>query len=795
MKQLDPDAIAASLSAEEQADLLSGVGLWRTGAVPRLGIPSLLMTDGTYGVRYSIDQIDRSADRNIDLDAFLDTVNRKADAMGGAFGLTRPATCFPNGSSAGCSWDAGLIYRMGAALAEECRAFGVDLLLGPGINLRRTPFAGRGYEYYSEDPVVSGDLAAGLINGLQDNGVGASLKHFACNNSEIERTTMDSVVDERALRELYLRGFQRTIEKSAPWTVMSSYNVLNGVQASQHRWLLTTVLRKEWGYQGLVMSDWHGIKDRVAALNAGNDLDMPESSTRRRKLLSGLRDGSVDLDNAREASRRMVELVNRAVAGRREPHEFDAGAHHRLAQQVAAESLVLLKNDGGLLPLSSNRVRRIAVVGEGAVKPVIQGSGSATTQPTQVDIPLEEIRRVAGAAVSVDYYSGYRDDGDATGNAVLAECALAGARGADAVIVFAHCSVGVDGEGADRQSLNLLHAHERLIETLAAQELPMVVILCVQDAVLLPWAQDVAAIVAPFFAGQGMGRAVADMLFGKLNPSGKLTVTFPRKAQDVPGYLTYPGESGKHRYAEGIFVGYRYYDALDIEPRFPFGFGLSFTTFLLANLKVDRGRFRRGETVTVTFDVTNTGAMAGSEVCQLYIGHPGAVIRRAVRELKAFSKVYVEPDETRQVTMELDARDIEYFDTASGSWRAANGEFVVSIGTSSRDICLSTTLLFEGEAVYYPELTLDSQPKRVLENPVATRMFAEFLSTRLSIDAESAARLLVHIRGSFFGLFTSMSLMLNKSISEDEIANLLVRVNQATAAARTESPVILFSED
>ncbi|KVD30259.1 glycosyl hydrolase [Burkholderia ubonensis] len=775
------------MTPEEQAALLSGRGLWRTGAVPRLGIRSLVMTDGTYGVRYSIDQIDHAADRNIDMDAFLSVVNQRPDATAGAFGRTRPATCFPNGSSVGCAWNVDLMRRMGAALAAECRAFGIDLLLGPGINLRRTPLAGRGYEYYAEDPVVSGDLAAGLIDGLQSGGIGAALKHFACNNSEIERTTMDSIVDERALREVYLRGFQRAIEKSRPWSVMSSYNRLNGVQVAQNRWLLTSVLRDEWGYDGVVMSDWHGIKDRVVALDAGNDLDMPESSTRRAELLDGLLKGEVDTARAREACERMIRLVARAStsndAGTDTAAEFDAERHHALAQDIAAESLVLLKNDRNVLPLDPRHLRRIAVIGPGAIAPVIQGSGSATTTPTRVDIPLDEIRWLAGPDVQVDFYPGFDHGECSPRDAVLADAALSGVPGADAVIVFAHCPIAADGEGADRRTLNLPHSQEHLIDAVAALGVPVIVVPCVPDAILMPWEQRVSAILMPFLAGQGMGRAVADTLFGRVNPSGKLTVTVPRKVQDIPGYLSYPGENGEHRYVEGIFVGYRHYDAREIEPHYPFGFGLAYTKFELSNLCADRTRFQRGDVVTLSFDVANLGARAGSEVCQLYVSRPHGRLRHAPRELRAFVKVQVAPGETRRVSMTLDVRDLEYFDTATNGWRVDNGEFTVLIGTSSRELPLRMPLVVEGEPARYAPLTLESQPCRILENPFAVAGFTEFFATKMGVSHADAAKLLDHVGGSFFGIFTSMNLMISTTITEAEVLAVLTQANRACCAA------------
>lgn len=384
-------SLVAAMTPAEKVELVSGCGLWRTAAIDRLGIKSILMTDGTYGVRYSTTQIDAGDDAENGLAAFLDVVNQQADDTAGMFGTTRPATCFPNGNLVGCSWDLDLLYRMGEALARECRSLGIHLLLGPGINTRRTPLAGRAYEYYSEDPVINGELAAALISGLQDNGIGASLKHFACNNSEIERTTTSSDVDERALREIYLAGFERAIAKSAPWTVMSAYNPVNGVQAAENPWLLQHVLRDEWGYDGLVLSDWHAIKDRPASLVAGSDLDMPESKPRKARLLAAIEAGKVDESRLDEACARVIGLAHHCQAGAQPAVPADLDLHHALARQIAAESIVLLRNEHQTLPLDATASGDILVVGDGALLPTIQGSGSATTNPFRVDSPFTQI--------------------------------------------------------------------------------------------------------------------------------------------------------------------------------------------------------------------------------------------------------------------------------------------------------------------------------------------------------------------------------------------------------------------
>lgn len=765
--------VVALMSNEEKVELLAGRGMWRTQHNERLGVPSIVMTDGTYGVRYSIDQIDED-NGELDLEAFLGVVNQRARDMEMAFGRTKPATCFPNGSSLGCSWNIDLAYEIGAALAAECQQFGVNLLLGPGINIRRTPLAGRAYEYYAEDPIVSGDIAAGVISGLQDNGVGASLKHFACNNSEVERTTMDSVVDERALREIYLLGFERAIAKANPWTVMSSYNVLNGMQAAQNRWLLTTVLREEWGYRGLVVSDWHGIKDRAASLLAGNDLDMPESKVRKQSLLEAIEQGGVPSTAVDQACTRVLELVARAKAAERPEAVADLDAHHDLARRAAAESIVLLKNDG-MLPLKADHVARIAVVGVGATKPAIQGSGSATTNPHRVDEPLDAIRRLAGQGVTVDFFPGYSE--------VPAELerlrseAVAGAADADIVVVFAGTEIGEDGEGADRKNLALAPGHDALIDALAKLPARIAVVLATPDAVLMPWLGETDAVVAAFFSGQGMGSAVADILFGKVNPSGKLTATFPQRLEDVPGFLTYPGENGRHLYAEGIFVGYRGYDKRGIEPLFPFGFGLSYTTFSYSDLALDRSTLCSSDPLKLSFAVTNTGSVAGKEICQVYVRPIGARLKRPVREMKAFAKVELEPGETKTVTVEIGARDLQYYDPAYAEWVIDAGELVIEVAASSRDIRLSRSVHVQAEGARYRKLTLETQPRFILENPRAKAAFVKFFEAKLGVGGQDAEKMLEYTATSFFGIFTTINYFFKQNIPEAEVAALIDAVN------------------
>ncbi|WAJ28411.1 beta-glucosidase family protein [Antarcticirhabdus aurantiaca] len=777
-------AVLASLSDQDKIELLNGDGLWRTKANYDLNIPEIVMTDGAHGVRYSITQMENGGDERGSLRDFLAIVNQTAQGRGNAtVGLTRPATCFPNGNLLGCSWDVDLARDLGAALAAECQHFGIHLLLGPGINIRRTPLAGRSYEYYSEDPVLTGDLAAGFIDGLQENGVGAALKHFACNNSEIERTTMSSDVEPRALREIYLAGFERAIRKSRPWTVMSSYNRINGEQASASPGLLTAILRDEWGYDGVVLSDWHGIKDRPASLLAGNDLDMPESRRRREDALAAIADGTLPRHVVDRSVVRVLRLIEKAKAGERPGSTCDFERHHLLARRAALESIVLLKNHEAALPLDTASPSEILVVGREALEPSIQGSGSATTNPTRVDGPLEEIVRHAGQNVRVRHLEGPLDADDRAG----IEATVAAALEADSVIVFAGTPSDGDGEASDRRDLRLASGQDPLITRLVESGRRVVVVLTMPDAVEMPWIDGVHAVLASFFPGQGGGQAIAAILFGEANPSGKLSVTFPRKLGDVPGIHSYPGENGRHAYSEGIFVGYRSYDLREIEPLFPFGHGLSFTRFEYEDLVLDAEEVGAGRSVNVSLTVRNAGTREGREIVQLYLAPHRPGLRRPPRELKGFAKVALEPGQTCRVELRLEPRDFLHFDAASGGWCLDAEGFRVEVGASSRDIRLTRTLRCIVDSRPRRRLTTDTQPKYLLENPQAVAAVSKLLSTRLAISEDEAVRVLELTRTWFLGVHQALSWYIGDDLSVDEFQALLDRVNGDAHDAPSES--------
>lgn len=785
----DFHAIIAAMSAEEKVALLSGSGLWRTATLPQHGITDIVMTDGTYGVRYSTSQIDQGENWNIT--DFLSVVGQSAgeveqeEQKGGSealFSKSKPATCFPNGSALACSWDVDLVYKMGTALSTECQEMGVGILLGPGINIRRTPLAGRGYEYYSEDPVVSGDIAAALINGLQDGGVGASLKHFAANNSEYRRTEMDSVVEQRALREIYLSGFKRAIDKSNPWALMSSYNLLNGVQTSQDPWLLTEVLRNEWNYQGLVMSDWYGIKDRPASLLAGNDLAMPETQRDKQTLLQAINQGEIPDDVLNTACLRMLTLIDKVQKHRKPGTKADYRQHHQLAQRLASESIVLLKNEDNLLPLQAGKQTTVAVLGKPAQEPVIQGSGCATTVPYTLDRPLDEIFDVAGSDFNIEYAIGTPEDN------VIDEQALAHAvevaRNADVAVVFVSTAIGEDGENGDRKDLNILPSHEALIRAVAKQQPNVVVVLANSDAVVMPWLSDCKALLESFFAGQGMGRAVADILFGRVNPCGKLTVTVPNTLEETPAWLSYPGENLRHVYSEGLYVGYRYYDRRKLTPLFPFGFGLSYTTFSYANLNISAKELTEGNALTVSVEVSNCGQVAGKEIVQLYLSAPQKELAREALALKAFAKVHLEPGETKTVIMEVNWQDFACFHPGIARWVVEAGEYGIHLAHSSRDIALTTVVNVCAEPYYLP-LNADNSLQQLINNPPAFTRVVTLLVSKNNVPESLLREKLMAIAPDLFcGLFIALTEFLAIDITRQELTAALQGTNAKPMAMR-----------
>lgn len=699
---IDAQAILAQLSLEEKAALLDGSDFWHTEPVERLGVPRIMVSDGPHGLRKVAVPDDAGIEQSAE------------------------ATCFPPAAGLGSSWDPDLANRIGLALGEECRTAGVAVLLGPGVNMKRSPLCGRNFEYFSEDPLLAGRLASAWVAGVQTHGVGASLKHFAANNQEADRLRVSAEVDERTLREIYLSAFERVVKETQPWTVMSSYNRINGVYTAENRWLLTQVLRDEWGFKGLVVSDWAGIDNRPRAVAAGCDLEMPSSEgVGTRAILDAVTSGELTEEQIDVAVARVLELIDRA-AGREPLRSADLDANHELAREAAAASVVLLKNEGQLLPLNPAQGGSVAVIGEFARTPRYQGAGSSQVNPTRLENALDSLRSELAGKRDVLFAPGFEIEAEQPDPQLVAE-AVEAARGAEVVLAFLGLPPSYESEGWDREHMDLPALQVDLLEQIAAVNPNVVVVLSNGGAVVTSgWDHLAPALLEGWLLGQAGGSGLADVLVGRVSPSGRLAETIPRKLTDNPALGNFPGEHSVVRYGEGLLIGYRWYDAHDLEVSYPFGHGLSYTTFDYSDLRVtitDDGEQPR---VAVALTVTNTGERAGAEVVQVYVGDPAASVYRPAQELRGFSKLRLEPGESGVVTIELDQRAFAYWHTARQEWVVEGGEFDIRVGSSSRDIRLTRAISLTGGDVSAP-LTVTSTYAEFLAVPEASAWLHETL--------------------------------------------------------------------
>jgi len=665
MTTTDIQALIAQMTLEEKAALSIGASAWTTTPIEHLDVPEMVVADGPHGVRR------------------VPGVNE----MGST---SLPATCFPTASSLASTWDVGLVQRVGETLGEECVALNVDVLLGPGVNMKRSPLGGRNFEYFSEDPYLAGELAASFINGVQSKGVGTSLKHYTANNQEFQRFSISAEVDERTLREIYLPAFAKAVKQAQPWTVMCAYNKVNGAFASEHDQLLNKILKDEWGFKGLVVSDWGAVHDRVAALKGGLDWEMPGPQERRAKeVIAAVESGELDEAVLNESVRRILRIVMMA-AETPKGGKFDMDAHHELAHQAASEGMVLLKNNG-LLPLRGQQ--QIAVIGRSAENAHFQGGGSSHISPTKVAVPFKELQAQAGDA-KLAYAEGYPEDN--TFRQDMIDEAVDLSKEADVALLYIALPTFKESEGYDRNDLDLTDQQIALIKAVAAVQPNTVVILNNGSALTMSaWIDDVAAVLEGWLMGQAGGMAIADILFGKVNPSGKLAETFPLKLADNPAHINWPGEAGSVRYGEGIFIGYRYYDAKEMPVLFPFGYGLSYTTFAYNNAKVSATQFKDVDGVTVSVDVTNTGDVAGKEVVQFYVHDKDAGLVRPEKELKGFAKVELQPGETKTVSVALNFRAFAFYHPEYAQWITEDGDFDILIAANAADIRESVTVTLE----------------------------------------------------------------------------------------------------
>lgn len=668
--------LISKMTLEEKAALCDGGDFWHLKGMEKYGIPSIMVCDGPHGLR-----------------------KKDYSKTGDSLSNSVPAISYPTAATTAASWDPELLYKMGVALGKKCLKEEVGVLLGPGINMKRSPLCGRNFEYFAEDPILAGELAAGFINGVQSMGVGTSLKHFCANSQETRRMTCDSVVDERALREIYLTAFEIAVKKAQPWTVMNSYNKINGFHGSENKHTQLDILRGEWGFDGVVVSDWGAVNDRVLGLKNGNDLEMPSSAgSGAKKIVEAVKNGTLDEAVVTERALNVLKLIDKAVSGAKKDYPYNDLDDQDFAREIAANSMVLLKNNG-ILPLKKDS--KVAVIGELARTPRYQGAGSSHINPTKLDNALEELQKVG---YNVKFAQGYElSNKKAKKNeAHLAEAVKLAAE-SETVILFIGLTDEYEAEGFDRSHMNLPAAHDKLAEEIAKVNKNVIVVLAGGSPVEMPWNDSVAAVLNSYLGGQAGAGAVADIISGKVNPSGKLPETYPMTYADTPAFNNFPGNPASVEYRESVYIGYRYYEKASKAVRYPFGFGLSYTTFEYSDIKLDKAAMNEDEKLKVTFTVKNTGAVAGYEAAQLYVADKESTIYRPTKELKGFKKVWLEPGESKEVEIELCKRAFAFYNVNISDWCVESGEFDILVGASSADIRLTATVNVSGTTENIPD--------------------------------------------------------------------------------------------
>ena len=695
---MDIRSLVAQMTLEEKAGLCSGADFWHTKAVERLGIPATMVSDGPHGLRKQ---------------------DQRADHLGVNDSIE--AVCFPAACATAASFDRDLLRRMGEAIGDSCQHEQLSVVLGPAVNIKRSPLCGRNFEYFSEDPYLTGEAAASFIEGVQSRDVGTSIKHFAANNQEHRRMSSSSDVDERTLREIYFPGFEIPVKRAKPWTVMCSYNRINGVYASENPWLLTDVLRGEWGFDGYVMSDWGAVSNRVAGVAAGLDLEMPSSGgVNDRKLVEAVKAGKLDEAVLDTACERILNIVYRYTENAKPDTPWDKDAQHALAADIAAECMVLLKNEGGILPLSKGDA--VAFIGEFAAKPRFQGGGSSHIHSFKTTSAVE-----AAEGLNVTYARGYDVAKDIATDNMIAE-AVATAKAAKVAVVFAGLPDAYESEGYDRAHMRMPECQVKLIEAVADANPNTVVVLHNGSPVEMPWLNKVKGVLEAYLGGQAVGIATVKVLFGDANPCGHLPESFPIKLEDNPSYLYFGGEPRGTEYREGVFVGYRYYDKKKMDVLFPFGHGLSYTTFEYSDLRLSADGIKDTDALIVTVTVKNTGDRAGKAVAQLYVGDVDGDVIRPIRELKGYEKVELQPGEAKDVSFTLDKRAFAYWNTTLHDWHVETGDFTIEVGASSRDLPVKATVRVESTVRVPVHYDADSVFMDIMKDPRAVELLKPIIA-------------------------------------------------------------------
>lgn len=741
------EKLLKELSLEEKASLCSGADFWTTKKIDRLNIPSIMLADGPHGLRKQTTDTDPLG------------INRSI-----------PATCFPSAACSGASWNRELIYLMGEAIAKECLAEEVSVLLGPGVNIKRSPLCGRNFEYFSEDPYLSSQMGLAQVKGVQSQGVGTSLKHFAMNNQEHRRFSVTAEVDERTAREIYLRSFEDIVKEGQPWTIMCAYNRINGTYAAENYWLLDKVLRKEWGYKGIIVTDWGACADRVKGLEVGLDLQMPaDNGENDQKIVEAVREGRLSMDVLDMSVKRLLELIYKGSSKTERPL-IDRERHHDLARKVAEESMVLLKNDGDLLPLSEGI--KIAVLGELAEIPRYQGSGSSRINPTKLVSPLDALK----GTFRVSYQKGYLIS-DEERDEELEQEAMAYADEIERAIVFIGLPDRYESEGFDRDHLNIPENQLSLIENASHSYKHVIVVLANGAPIIMPWLNKVDAVLEGFLGGQGIGGAIRNIISGRVNPSGKLTESYPLRLEDTPSYLNFPGYQDIVDYSEGIFIGYRYYEKVKRPILFPFGYGLSYTTFEYTDILLDKKSMNEDESLTVTCRITNTGPLYGQEVVQVYVGECCPCVPRPLKELKAFEKVALEPGESKDLTFTLSKEAFAYYDVRTSDWQVNSGEFQIYIGASVSDIRLRQKLELKSHKI--PRLySRDTCLLDFMDHPVG-KAFVDTVIEQMrgNVDKNEIFDEAGLLKMIGYANLRFLKVMSGQLMSEEAIDNLLKQLN------------------
>ncbi|MCD7796731.1 MAG: glycoside hydrolase family 3 C-terminal domain-containing protein [Clostridiales bacterium] len=659
--------IVKKMTLEQKAAFVSGYDYWHLEEASELGLPKIMITDGPHGLRKQ------------------NTNKKTSDGIG--LGNSVPATCFPPASTSSCSWDEDLLKAEGEALGEECLKEQVSAILGPGINIKRSPVCGRNFEYFSEDPYLAGKCSANLVNGVQSKGIGTSLKHFACNSQEAFRMVINEVIDERAMRELYLTAFEICVKEAQPWTIMNSYNRINGVYASQNEWLQEKVLRDEWGFEGLLVTDWGASVNRIPGLKNGTDLEMPSSGAlNTQRIIAAVKDGTLDEAVLDKRVDNVVDLIVKSKPALEKKHTYDVDAHHSLAQKVAEGSMTLLKNDDSILPLKKGQ--KVAIIGEMAKSPRFQGAGSSVINPTKLDNAYDELSKLG---VDMIYAQAYEKSKDEVNSTLVSE-AVSAAKKADVAIVFVGLTEEFEGEGYDRENIEMPSSHNSLVSEIAKANKNTVVVLAGGSVVRMPWINEVKALLNSGLGGQAGGAAVANILTGQVNPSGKTSETYPLDFSENPTYGNYPGGPVTSEHRESVYIGYRYYDKANKDVLFPFGYGLSYTTFEYSDIKISSDNIKDTDTLTVLFKIKNTGDVNGAEIAQIYVADKESTVFRPVKELRAFKKVFLKAGEEKEVSVELSKRAFAFYNVKLGDWMVETGEFNILVSASSRDAKLTATV-------------------------------------------------------------------------------------------------------